>query len=90
MNVARALAVFLTQPDSEWYGFEIMQETGMPSGLVYPILVRLVQAGWLVRNREGVDAAKAGRPERWYYRLTDLGKQEATTAIDRIAASIGR
>lgn len=56
---------------SEWqYGYELSRETGLKSGTLYPILMRLAKYGlletkWLT-TEEGV-------PPRHTYRLTPRG-----------------
>ena len=51
------------------YGYEVMRATGLPSGVVYPILRRLEGAGRLVSWWEDVDPVAVGRPRRRVYRL---------------------
>jgi PadR family transcriptional regulator PadR len=74
---ARLLGAFLANAEQRRYGYELMQETGFPSGKLYPILARLRNAGWLERELEDIDSAEAGRPARWMYRLTGHGTEEA-------------
>lgn len=66
------------------YGLELMGETGMTSGALYPILRRLEGAGWLTGKWE--DTQPAGRPRRRYYQLTKVGIWEAEEAKARLAA----
>jgi PadR family transcriptional regulator, regulatory protein PadR len=56
------------------YGRAIITATGEHSGTVYPILARLERDGWVDRTDEDIDPAKAGRPRRRFYVLTDLGR----------------
>jgi PadR family transcriptional regulator, regulatory protein PadR len=79
--VAHLLAVFLAHDPQPRYGYELMQATGFPSGKLYPILGRLTHAGWLTREREGIDPAEEGRPARYMYRLTERGTREARHEI---------
>jgi len=46
-----------------------MRATGLPSGVVYPILRRLEGAGRLVSSWEQVDPVAVGRPRRRVYQL---------------------
>jgi PadR family transcriptional regulator PadR len=75
--VAQILRELLADPEQPRYGYELMQLTGFPSGKLYPILARLENAGWLVKEREQVDPAQIGRPPRRLYRLTDAGAERA-------------
>ena len=53
------------------YGYEILKETGLKSGSLYPILMRLAGAGFL--ESAWVPSELAGRPARRVYRLTAEG-----------------
>jgi DNA-binding PadR family transcriptional regulator len=75
--VARVLREFLSEPSADRYGYDLMQATSFPSGKLYPILTRLVRIGWLIREREDIDPAEAGRPARFFYRLSDDGAEAA-------------
>lgn len=56
------------------YGFDIIDQTGLPSGTVYPALGRLERDGLVKSAWEDDEAAHAeGRPARRYYRLTAPG-----------------
>jgi PadR family transcriptional regulator PadR len=75
--VAKVLAALLREPGSDRYGLDLMNATGLPSGTLYPILVRLTRAGWVDRHWEEVDPVAAARPARRYYRLTPDGAARA-------------
>ena len=75
--VARVLREFLSDPTAGRYGYDLMQATSFPSGKLYPILAKLARIGWLAREREDTDPAEAGRPPRFYYRLTADGAEAA-------------
>ena len=81
--VAKILAAFLAAPDDDRYGLEIMRDTGLASGTLYPILVRLERAGWVTAAWEEIDPVAEGRPSRRYYRLTPHG---VTTGRSELAA----
>ena len=63
------------------HGYDLARETGLKSGTLYPILVRLEQQGWLEARWEEEPAP--GRPRRHLYRLTGLGAEEARAAVSR-------
>ncbi len=57
------------------YGFSVMEETGLPSGTVYPTLRRLERGGLIRSQWESQAVAEADqRPARRYYRITRSGK----------------
>ena len=63
------------------YGFDIIDQTGLPSGTVYPALGRLEQDGLLKSAWENEqDAHAEGRPARRYYKLTAPGAKAAAEA----------
>lgn len=57
------------------YGFSIMEQTGLPSGTVYPALRRL-DRDLLIRSEweKQAIADRELRPPRKYYKLSRLGK----------------
>ncbi|GIG70619.1 PadR family transcriptional regulator [Phytomonospora endophytica] len=79
--VAKVLAAFLSDPTVDRYGLDLMGDTGLPSGTLYPILVRLQRAEWVTAEWEDIDPETAGRPARRYYRLTPDGLASARTEL---------
>jgi PadR family transcriptional regulator len=68
-----------SQRSTAWrYGYELSRETGLKSGTLYPILMRLARHGWLetrwVQTEEGV-------PPRHTYRLTADGLEMVRTKM---------
>ena len=72
-SVMRVLLAFLTDVAADRYGLDLMHDTGLASGTLYPILVRLERAGWVTSQWEAIDPVAEGRPARRYYRLTPTG-----------------
>jgi len=70
----QVLAGFLAMPGSWKYGYDISRETGLQSGTLYPILMRLAERALLETRWEHVEA---GRPPRHMYRLTPDGAEFA-------------
>jgi DNA-binding PadR family transcriptional regulator len=64
------------------YGFDIIDQTGLPSGTVYPALSRLERDGYLRSAWEDESRAHAeGRPARRYYRITAPGARALERAL---------
>jgi PadR family transcriptional regulator, regulatory protein PadR len=64
------------------YGFDIIDQTALPSGTVYPALSRLERDGLVRSAWEDEAAAHAeGRPARRYYRLTAPGVRALADAV---------
>ena len=69
------------------FGFDIMSETGLTSGTVYPALDRLESAGYLRSKWESEEAARAeGRPARRYFALTAAGAVTLRAALEKYKA----
>lgn len=65
------LSALLDSRDAWSYGYELSRVTGVKSGTLYPLLVRLESRGYL--EAEWQPAAEGGRPPRHAYRLTSAG-----------------
>lgn len=70
----RVLDAFLEAPKGWKYGYDISRNTGLKSGTLYPILMRLADRELLESSWE---AAEVGRPPRHMYRLTPDGLRYA-------------
>jgi len=72
----RLLIASLLDRPAEWrYGYDLSRETGLKSGTLYPILMRLAEKSLLETRWE--ETAGGGRPPRHMYRLTGLGQRWA-------------
>ena len=79
------LAALCDQP-SEWrHGYALAKQTGLKSGTLYPILIRLTDRGLVQACWQ--DEPQPGRPRRHLYRLTADGLAAAAL---RTAAGAGR
>jgi PadR family transcriptional regulator, regulatory protein PadR len=68
----RILLDALSAERRQWrHGYELMKETGLSSGTLYPLLMRMTDQG-LVES-EWREPAQPGRPARHAYRLTATG-----------------
>ena len=70
------LMEFLRGPEEWKYGYDISRSTGLKSGTLYPILMRLADRRLLDTTWEAVEA---GRPPRHMYKLTADGLRYART-----------
>jgi len=62
----------LAERRQEWrHGYELMKETGLLSGTLYPLLMRMTDQGLV--EAEWRAPAQPGRPPRHAYRLTAAG-----------------
>jgi PadR family transcriptional regulator, regulatory protein PadR len=73
---AQDLIVQLAIRPQEWcYGYDLMKTTGIKSGTLYPILMRLNERGLLESRWQ--EAEQIGKPPRHAYRLTEAGLKVA-------------
>jgi len=69
---ARALlAAFLDRSRTWRHGYELSKETGLRSGTLYPLLMRLSEQGLLESRWQ--EPERPGLPPRHVYRLTASG-----------------
>lgn len=72
----RAVLAELLDAAGGWsYGYSLCKRTGIKSGTLYPLLMRLHQQGLL--EAEWHPSGEPGRPPRHAYRLTSRGQAYA-------------
>ncbi|MBX3592951.1 MAG: PadR family transcriptional regulator [Sphingomonas sp.] len=68
----RQLLDALLKRRTDWqYGYDLMKQTGLMSGTIYPLLMRMTDQGLV--EAEWHAPAQPGRPPRHAYRLTAAG-----------------
>lgn len=68
----RLLLDSLSAQRQQWrHGYDLMKETGLSSGTLYPLLMRMTDQGLV--EAEWREPAQPGRPARHAYRLTAAG-----------------
>jgi PadR family transcriptional regulator len=89
------LASLEADPAAWRHGYVLARQTGLRSGTLYPILIRLAERGLVEACWE--DGQPAGRPRRHLYRLSSEGLAAARAALavaaperHRRAAAAGR
>ncbi len=75
----RVLDRLLEEPEDWHYGYDLSRRTGLKSGTLYPILVRLADRGWLATR--WAEPERSGRPPRHMYRLTVEGARQAASSL---------
>ena len=89
-HVLRALECIVSLPADEASGAAISRITGLPSGTLYPLLMRLESAGWLSSKWEKAEPSDLGRPRRRLYRVTAKGAAHAREAATGLVKVVGR
>jgi PadR family transcriptional regulator, regulatory protein PadR len=68
----RTLLAALLERSRTWrHGYDLSKETGLSSGTLYPLLMRLSEQGLLEERWQ--EAERPGLPPRHVYRLTGSG-----------------
>jgi PadR family transcriptional regulator, regulatory protein PadR len=78
------LDALMAEPQAWRYGYDLSKETGLKSGTLYPLLMRLSDQGLL--EAEWRAPLQPGRPARHAYRLTGKGLSVAS-ALPRSSPS---
>jgi PadR family transcriptional regulator, regulatory protein PadR len=84
------LAKMLEHPRAWHFGYELSKATGLTSGTLYPLLIRLSDRGLLDSRWQAPE--REGRPPRHAYRLNALGAELARDAESAMTGTqaIGR
>jgi len=82
-QTVQVLEAFLETPTDWRYGYDISRDTGLKSGTLYPILIRLAEHKLLETCWE---TTEAGKPPRHMYRLTRDGLRFARERVPSRAA----
>jgi PadR family transcriptional regulator len=88
--LAKVVSAMLADPTADRYGLDLMRDTGLASGTLYPVLIRLEGAGWVESRWENLDPAAEGRPPRRYYRLTPDGVESARIELAALHRQLSR
>jgi PadR family transcriptional regulator PadR len=84
VSVAIAL---LENPTERHWGYPLTRAARVPSGVLYPILGRMLEEGWLSDGWEDINPSEKKRPPRRYYEITPLGLSELASTVRHAAAS---
>jgi PadR family transcriptional regulator PadR len=73
--LVQVAATLMSDASGRHWGYELSKVSGVRSGVMYPILQRMLDQGWLIDGwEEQSHVGRAKRPPRRYYELTDAGK----------------
>jgi PadR family transcriptional regulator, regulatory protein PadR len=71
----------LADPYDQHWGYELSRKSGVRSGVLYPMLTRMLGEGWLTDGWEDPNEIIEKRPPRRYYELTDKGMAQLGAVI---------
>ncbi|MGH3773654.1 MAG: PadR family transcriptional regulator [Pseudonocardiaceae bacterium] len=72
--VVQVAVALLDEPTGQHWGYELFTRSGVRSGVLYPMLTRMLDEGWLTDGWEDPNTIRDKRPPRRYYELTDKGR----------------
>lgn len=81
------LAALMTEPSAWRHGYDLMKGTGLSSGTLYPLLMRMTEQGLV--EAEWQEPARLGRPARHAYRLTATGVALASSILPQAGIASG-
>jgi PadR family transcriptional regulator, regulatory protein PadR len=64
----------MADPSGRHWGYDLSKRSGVRSGVLYPILQRMLDHGWVRDGWEEQGLVREKRPPRRYYELTDDGR----------------
>src|SRR5689334_14336480 len=85
---ARTILAILAEAGGRWlHGYDLCRRSGVKSGTLYPLLIRLEEQGQLEAQWQA--PAEPGRPPRHAYRLTAAGRSlaRANPPLDEAAVA---
>jgi len=88
MQTLLVLRTLAARPNRAIAGSDILKETKILSGSLYPILLRLEKAGWLSSEWEKVDPKEVGRPRKRLYSLTAIGARKTLQALSDLMPAV--
>jgi PadR family transcriptional regulator PadR len=77
----QVILVLMDDPDGQHWGYELSKQAGVRSGVLYPILRRMLDEGWVTDGWEDPAGINGKRPPRRYYELTSSGKAELAAIL---------
>jgi DNA-binding PadR family transcriptional regulator len=81
------LSAFLERSQTWLHGYELSKETGLKSGTLYPLLMRLSEQGLMESRWQ--EPERPGLPARHIYRLTSSGLALAREQARDAAPALG-
>jgi PadR family transcriptional regulator PadR len=72
-SLVQVIIALMDNPGGRHWGYDLSRRSGVRSGVLYPILHRMLEEGWLTDGWEDASEVKEGRPPRRYYMATEEG-----------------
>src|SRR4051794_37558773 len=85
-SLIQVAMVLMEDPAGRHWGYDLAKRSGVRSGVLYPILSRMLDEGWLDDGWEDPAEIERKRPPRRYYELTGNGKAALERLLDEARA----
>lgn len=85
VQVAMAM---MADPMGRHWGYDLAKRAGVRSGVLYPMLTRMLDQNWLTDGWEDSSAIKEKRPPRRYYELTEKGRVELGAVLSNAQTDV--
>lgn len=85
IQTLKVLTVLMSRTQDDVSGADIGRSTKLASGTLYPILMRLEDAGWVESRWETENPQDLGRPRRRFYKITGVGMKRSRSALRELA-----
>jgi PadR family transcriptional regulator PadR len=82
----QVVIALLDDPTGRHWGYELSKQARVRSGVMYPILHRMLDDGLLADGWEDPNELNGKRPPRRYYELTGEGVQTLQAVLDEARA----
>jgi PadR family transcriptional regulator PadR len=92
----QVILALMEDPEGQHWGYELSKQAGVRSGVLYPMLRRMLEDGWLEDGWEDPAEISDKRPPRRYYKLTGEGQVVVAAILsdarrdERFRALVGR
>ena len=83
----KVASVLMEDPGAQHWGYDVSRRAKLRSGVLYPVLKRMLESGWLTDGWEDREAITEKRPPRRYYELTPLGATELSDVLTAAASA---
>lgn len=83
-SLVQVSTALMDDPQGRHWGYDLSRRSGVRSGVLYPILHRMLEEEWLADGWEDATEVKEGRPARRYYVLTEQGISHLGAILERV------
>ena len=79
-SLLQVMVALMDEPTQQHWGYDLSRRSGIRSGVLYPILHRMLDEEWLIDGWQDASDTN-GRPPRRYYLVTPEGMSRMGTIL---------